>query len=147
MKHVSRIRCHAPALLAAFGFVLRALVPVGYMPATLADGGPFILCDWQNATLVATLAPESQSAGAHTHNSGAHSPADHAPSGEPTDHDANQHDNWAHCPLGVGVASAPLPVEYAFAFPPPRQAIEPPCCTSTPSTPILERYRARAPPF
>jgi hypothetical protein len=93
------------------------------MPATLADGGPFVLCHWQNPALVAAFAHGAQADRSHAHGPGAITDAlaTHAPDGA-HDHDASQHDSWSHCPLGVGVAGGPLPVDHHFAFTPPSQA-------------------------
>ena len=144
---------------AAALFALRALVPIGYMPAALSEGGPIVLCHGLSAPTLRLL--ES-----HTRLHAAADPAaDPAgdPAADPATHHGmhpggaahpaladsvpdRHHDHWEHCPLGVGAsdlavacaadpaAVAPLAELWADADPA--------------SAPIVRvtHYLARAPP-
>jgi hypothetical protein len=111
--------------LGLLAFACRFVIPPGYMPASLADGGPIVLC------------PVGM-------------PADFG-SNEPRHHDTgHDHDDgamaWEHCPLGTlfssvalsndfhltiaAAANDPAPITESFAF-----------VSSTTTV-----FRARAPP-
>jgi hypothetical protein len=113
--------------LAVLFFSIRAVVPVGYMPAPIAAGGPFALCQ---GTSAATLAMLSMVESKHSMHHGIGESADHAghsghsdghtadpvgrpadPVGHPSGHDAH----WEHCPLGIGAADAA--VGFALSVP------------------------------
>src|SRR5690606_39508634 len=63
--------------LALIGFLCRALVPVGFMPAPVADGGPIRVCHGGAAgTLLAALLEQRTSGvlgDSHSHADGHHS--------------------------------------------------------------------------
>ncbi|MGW8367576.1 MAG: hypothetical protein ACWGPN_02715, partial [Gammaproteobacteria bacterium] len=120
------------------GFCCRAVVPLGYMPASLADGGPFALCHGASAATLRLLAavdsmrasgdreadghvrhdPHDRAPGAAGHSGAGHAEAgssraalDHAAA---QDTDNGHFDGWSYCPLGAVVsdaamASAPCP--------------------------------------
>lgn len=130
--------------LAVAFFCVRAVVPIGYMPAPLAEGGPFALCPDASAATLAMLEP------AHAI---AQPPAGHAGHGDHTDqadhtgHPAGGHnEGWEHCPLGIGAADAA--VGFAFSL----LTLEPAALQMdavVPAMPALEPIRtfhARAPP-
>jgi len=89
-------RCllRATALSLACNFV----VPAGYMPAALGDGGPFALCGFESATF------EMMSHGAH-HNHVAGEAAD-------PDSEDNFKDTPEYCPLGALSASSAVPTDF-----------------------------------
>ena len=125
-------------------FLLRAVVPVGYMPAPLSEGGPFVLCHGASAP---TLRLIEAHAGMHhaMHDGAKHDGATHAdPSGSPGDgHD----ERWDHCPLGVGGSDLALAPQ-GLSLPAPDALIdlarvEPTLAASRARTDL---YLARAPP-
>jgi hypothetical protein len=73
--------------------VLRALTPGGYMPGSLADGTPYVLCPYSTPGAGYFLS-RSQGAHSYQHN---HSQAD-------TDNSADR--PWEFCPLGAAFAAA-----------------------------------------
>ena len=124
--------------LALVGFLCRALVPSGFMPAPLADGGPIRLCHGGPAgALLALLEPRGSDearfdvsalhdAASHEHHAAADVASDEhlarhaAASG---DHHA-VHEGWDRCPVGSAfafalVASDPPPVQPAAPGPLP----------------------------
>jgi len=116
-------------------FACRVLTPVGYMPAAIADGGPFILCPGgTQAELVSYLA----GARGHAHHAGHHGTQDAA------EHD--RHGEGADCPLGASFAPA-APTEFQ-----PAAAIDTAAILSVRpvvaafSTAHTPRYHSRAPP-
>lgn len=60
--------------LAISALVLRALIPLGYMPASLASGTPFVLCPGSNTALTRFL-KHAPSAHEHEHDQAAGSAA------------------------------------------------------------------------
>ncbi len=115
--------------MAYASLVCRLLVPVGYMPAPLSEGGPFVLCHGgYQGELVAYLSSSGH--------------AEHAGHAE----DNAVHDVWSYCPTGAASGSValasfqpPLPLAHApyipeaspvkpllAATPPPRQSIRAP---------------------
>jgi hypothetical protein len=117
------------ALLYAFyiAFAAKTLIPVGYMPAALADGWPIRLC-------------EAFPAGVLVSDHGAHH--DH---GEDDDDEGDQH--WRHCPLGALASAAGIPSEYRIRLSSPGQDYLPPPLVSRPVAVRALGFRSRAPPF
>ena len=79
--------------------VAKLLVPVGYMPGSLAAGLPVQLCD-------AGFAPVAHQ---HVHTGHAH-------------HGQHEHDqaselHWKYCPSGALAAAGAIPVEYRIDLP------------------------------
>ena len=134
---------------AFLSFAFRALVPVGFMPAALADGGPFKICHGGVAgALFSALAERTH--GAHSGHSAHHHHAQ-AAAGDALgsgDELPAGHAGWEHCPVGAAVAQAaitsagihfePVPHEQAFARIEPRALV---------ARVIPSVYRARAPPI
>jgi len=130
--------------LALFGFLCRALVPVGFMPAPLADGGPIRVCHGGAAGLLfAALLEQRSSASETAHDS--HADGHHSEHDDP-DRDLN-HEGWERCPVGATFAFAVLvadltlpllPLEHVLAAGEPDVAI--------PRT-LPSLYHARAPPL
>jgi hypothetical protein len=116
--------------LAIAAFLLRAIVPVGFMPAKLSDGGPFVLCPGgPGGTVLSSLVERHASHAQHKHD------------GEGTTHEA-----WEHCPVGAALAAIAPPSEpnlellqfrhvLASAFAPAQTLVDLPAA-----------YLARAPP-
>jgi len=114
-------------------FACRALIPLGYMPASVEDGGPFILCPaGLQAELVQYLDSKRR-------------PVQH----DEHHHDADRHDQHqaeSGCPIGASFASA-IPVA-PLILDTPLQPVAPLVertdapIVSTPET----RYYSRAPP-
>jgi hypothetical protein len=158
--------------LAVLFFGIRAVVPVGYMPAPIAEGGPFALCQGTSAATLAMLAMVEAN---HSMHHGIGEPADHGghsghatghtadladqpgdpvgnqvdpagsqvdPAGRPSGHDAR----WEHCPLGIGAADAA--VGFALSLP----SFGPAAVSRYFSVPELlalepiRRFQARGPP-
>jgi hypothetical protein len=148
-------------------FALRAIVPIGYMPASIGDGGPFVLCHGSSAATLAIFATSwpthggaevHDSAGTHgsieMHGPGGmhHSPADAVASadsaadseaGDPT---GSHDESWEQCELGVGSAGAALATVVPMLVVAPASM---PVDSADARLPVSFRaapYRARAPP-
>lgn len=117
--------------LILLGLACRALIPVGYMPAPLAAGGPVMLCPGVYATALLNL-PGAR--GAHHHH---HATED---SGE------DGHTAWDACAFAAASAAF-LPVAEYIAAPLTFEQLTPPAATEAiaPFLPPLS-YSARAPP-
>lgn len=73
----------------------RFLVPSGFMPASLADGGPIVICHGGTVgRLFASLAVEDT-----TDHRSAHSQSHHQ-DGDSSAGEKEEYDVWEHCPLG-----------------------------------------------
>ena len=130
--------------LGYLGLACRVLVPAGYMPAPLGQGGPVILCHGGIAgQFLASLQTEPTEPDHHAHAhgeaaSGAHDGASHDDSG--------QHEAWELCPIGSALAAAALTAEFdlqTVTLSEPAPAVEPVAFATT----LLARsYWARAPP-
>ena len=132
LQRMSRIA----SLLVWAMFACRALTPLGYMPASFDEGGPYILCagGWQ-AELVQYLDTRrgNQHHGKHQHHGQGASYHD-------------QHAAGAECPIGAGfVAALPVTLQLEVALPPPAAPAAEPTTTPTISAPY-DRYHSRAPP-
>jgi hypothetical protein len=143
--------------LAFLGFVCRALVPIGLMPAAFDDGGPFKFChDGAAGELFRVLASRAvdhaaiDHAAHHDHSASAAGRAalDAAVDADSFDERTAEHAGWEHCPIGTAfahaaVASAELhfdgvPLEHAL------NRVEPPALVARLFAGV---YRARAPPI
>lgn len=123
--------------LALILFGCRALVPVGYMPASLADASLLMPCHGTLAGQLLARLGTPAATHAHDHHAGQDESSD-----PPTSLDA-----WEHCPLGAVASSAALASQPTLG-PLPSARFESPCNAGLAS---LERllaghYRARAPP-
>ena len=142
-RHRRRFRIARAALhLAAVGFLTRVIVPVGYMPAPLAEGGPFAPCHGSYfGRFVKVLSNDSFSAAAQVHHS---DPA--APHHEKTEDAGGVHEAWEHCPLGVVAAGAALGLEHTLKLAELDQDFTHPGDVVVSSALVVGLYRARAPP-
>jgi hypothetical protein len=132
---------HPLLYVAYLALACRLVIPAGFMPAPLADGGPLQLCHGGPAgalfaALAATAAPSDSQ---HEHH---HHDRDDDGGATPTEHDA-----WQYCPVGAVFAFAALVGEpsvdvlglvHAFAAQPTRILV---------SSSRTGAYRARAPPL
>lgn len=137
-------------------FALRAIVPIGYMPASIADGGPFALCHGKSAATLALFVAHDTAQGAgQIHGAGeAHGSADshgqdatQHETDDPFSDPASGHDQrWEECELGIGSAGAAMaPVMPSVLVAPaavPVDSIE----ATLPARFRATLYRARAPP-
>jgi hypothetical protein len=137
--------------LALFSF--RAIVPLGYMPAALGDGGPFALCPGSSL---------------HTNEaSGAHAVFDHHASMDATggmrsaggmhptagthpdagDYPSSGHDErWERCELGIGAADAAIAVDVMFSTAVSVSPSDDSAVANPPNRRLVVNFRARAPP-
>jgi len=122
--------------LAWASFALRVLVPVGYMPAAISDGGPFILCP---GGYQAELLQYLGTSGAHDHGTAAH--AGHASAGQ------GSHAEGSDCSIGATFAAVAPAASTPVVAPAP-QAPRPfaRLQVATVSEPD-QRYHSRAPPI
>lgn len=127
--------------VALLAFLCKAVVPVGYMPVPLDEGGPFVPCHGTIAgVLLLSFGAELRSAAETAHGT-------HAHTGSPSiDDGAAAHEAWEHCPLGIAAASAPVPSEYALDLPVSKDGFEPVRDALAPIARNLCLYRARGPP-
>lgn len=137
--------------VALIGFTVRAVVPLGFMPAPLDQGGPFVPCHGTAAGAMllslAHHASHNEPTRGHQH----HRSPDHTdhlshsrqdPSGEPT----GAHEAWEHCPLGAAAAHAALAQELVFNIAQYAHGFERPEPTTSTYAPRARSYLARAPP-
>ena len=125
-------------------FAVRAIVPIGYMPASLADGGPFTLCHGSSAATLALI--EAHIARQHVGMSHA-APTAGAEHGHPMHDGERTHDkHWDHCPLGIGSADAALSHATEFALGETESIALPELSLSRAFVGRVRPYRSRAPP-
>ena len=122
--------------LAWASFALRVLVPVGYMPAAIADGGPFVLCPGgYQAELIDYLGAAAADGAGAGHHAG-HAAQDHGSHAEGSD-----------CSIGATFAAVG-PAATAPLVAPAPQALRPVVPAAVPSGAApLARYLSRAPPL
>src|SRR5690606_13499965 len=92
--------------LAALGIALQAIVPVGYMPAPIAGGLPFVLCPGGLSGAAFFIADTGLSA----HGAG------HEQQHEHSDGDAEPAAEWQFCPFGAVFGGATLAAESGVPF-------------------------------
>ena len=133
-KRLQRV-CRIATWLAWTAFACRALTPLGYMPAPVGEGGPFMLCpSGAQAELVQFFDTRRDHAdhGGHHHGAG----------------DANheQHRDGSECPIGASFAAA-IPVTLLDLDTPAPTVTLPalPAAAPVAAAPAA-RYHSRAPP-
>jgi hypothetical protein len=133
---------HPLLYVAYLALACRLVIPAGFMPASLADGGPLRLCLGGPAgALLQALAAQ---AGASREQHEQHHHHDHDNEGGAT---PAEHDPWQYCPVGAVFASAALVGESSV------DVLEPDHFFVDQPTRILVSssrtgaYRARAPPL
>ena len=112
---------------------MRAVVPAGYMPAPLAEGGPFVLCPGGLSGANYFLAPGDGEHAHHGHGQGAD--GDDGAVG------------WEFCPTGFVSGLTALAAEPSFAVPFLRQYIPAPGHVAAAYPAAVRSYHARGPPF
>jgi hypothetical protein len=129
--------------LALLAFVTRALIPTGFMPASLGSGWPLQPCPQSfGAAELAVLLDQSDSTSAHAHHHHHHHHHHHG-----SDDAGAGASEPSHCPLGLVlsspalVAAVELPPLLPAASEVPRQA-DPAAVVARPHP----AYRSRAPP-
>lgn len=133
-KPLQRV-CRIATWLVCATFACRALTPIGYMPASATEGGPFILCpSGSQAELVQYL----ESRRANTAHAGHHHHGDGA--------DHERHGDGSECPIGASFATAvPTALPALDTLLPEAEA--PVLPVVAPTVSVAEtRYHSRAPP-
>lgn len=114
--------------LAFLGLAVRVVMPAGYMPAPLAEGGPFVLCP--DGFFSSTFTDATDAA-----------PDDHH------GHAANDAaDIWKFCPFGFVFGSSAPATELAFAVDHLRPALPAFGDNVSIRSAVVLSYDARAPP-
>ena len=134
-------RFRGVASLVVLGFLCRALIPVGFMPAVIGAGGPFALCHGGLAGEFFLRLESQREANATTAAASGHDGhAAHEPAL------AAGHEAWEHCPFGAAFGAALLAADVAMDLTGLAATLE----IVDPSLPVPYRsvssYRARAPP-
>lgn len=135
---------HVLVKLALIGFLCRALVPAGFMPAPIADGGPIRFCHGgaAGALLTALLSQRSSLAEEHAH------AGDHGHGQHEDDHrDHVKHEAWDRCPVGTAFAFAALTADFSLPLLSLEHDFEPVVAGPPVAGVVLAHYRARAPPL
>lgn len=119
---------------AALAVATKLLVPVGFMPAAVADGSPIRLCDGGRAavmhTQMAMPAPDAMAGSAHDHGK-----------------EGAGHHEWERCSLGGLASMAAVAFEISFAVAESGADHEPrPAAMDRRSIERPRRFLARAPP-
>lgn len=127
--------CRIVTWLAWAGFACRALTPLGYMPAAVGDGSPFILCpSGSQAELVQFFDSRRE----HAHHGGHHHGAG--------DVNHDQHRDGSECPIGASFATAiPAALLDLDTLSPPVAPLALPVDAPV-TTAAASRYHSRAPP-
>lgn len=126
------------------GFASRMVIPIGYMPAALGDGGPIKLCP--GGVSPALIQFFEQRRRGHQHDGGDQAPDDGGHRSHSSSSDT-EHDGWRHCPVGTVFSWAPLAAQVDLGV----QMLGHVLAVSAPSVPVNllsdTPYRARAPPI
>ena len=145
-------------LLTLIAFSVRAVVPAGFMPAALADGGPFVLCrDASAATLSLIAAPMAMhpgdqahsAAAAHAHDSvHGHDPMPTSMAARSTANDehSTHATAWEHCSFAAGSMAALVPFNEIPIPTVTPVRVQIPLAAQLRFAEPINRYRARAPP-
>jgi len=136
---------HVLVNLALIGFLCRALVPVGFMPAPLADGGPIRICHGgASGALFAALLELQSANGFEEH---AHGDLHGHQQDQQDDHDRNaNHDGWERCPVGAVFAFAVLVSDFALPLLPLDHVLARSDSNLAVLPALPGHYQARAPP-
>lgn len=135
MSKLQQRVCRIATLLAWTAFACRAVTPLGYMPAAIGDGGPFILCPSGSQAEIVQFLDASRG---QSHHAGHH----HDAAGG--DHD--QHSDGSECPIGASFATA-IPATLLDLDTPAPPVTQPASTVDAPAAAIAApRYHSRAPP-
>lgn len=122
-------------------FSLRAIVPLGYMPASLSDGGPFTLCPGTSP-----ITPEMPGDHEKMHHAVAMD-RDGVMHSDAGDHPAAGHDErWERCELGASAADAAMAHVAGLSVPASAHLPGDSVVANLQGPRLVVRYRARAPP-
>lgn len=127
--------------LACLGFACRALVPVGYMPAPLADGGPIRLCHGGVSQVLLQALEQRRAVHAHEGHQEQHDEHHDHGNGEDA---ANG--GWAYCSIGSVVSWAALAARIDMGFLTLEHELGVGTRPAPPNLPFQRLYQARAPP-
>jgi hypothetical protein len=154
-----RARSSQRCLRLALGFfLLRALIPVGFMPAPLGSGGPVMVCNGGFAgAFFATLAANRSTAAmsAHLADSATRMPSDMGDPSAATPHEHGSgtggapdraHEGWEHCSFGTAASFAALAQDFVFDLLSLEHALADTEPASTNPVAFFSSYQARAPP-
>lgn len=137
------------AVALALGFICRALIPAGFMPAAIGAGGPIAVC--HGGLAGAFFRQIAEDRGGHGAHGFAHGDADshaghQAPDTAGAAPDQASHEAWEHCPIGAAFGPAAVGGEFAPDLLTLEHELEP----VEPARPAaflpVSSYRARAPP-
>jgi hypothetical protein len=159
--------------LVMVGLLCRALIPVGFMPAAIADGGPVVICHGGLAgEFFRELAAHRDDGAGHGGQQGPGGHAGHAMRAAadlhagpgsvsdaghgddprsvsaPGDDDASggAHEAWHHCPIGAFFGAAAIGAAFELSLP----VLEDRLDAIEPAAPLLQPFvsshRARGPP-
>lgn len=124
-----RARRHLIGLV-LLGLAVRVIMPAGYMPAPIGEGGPFVLCPGGLSGAQYFLADDGEHADGHEH--------------DPDD--ARQANAWAFCPLGAVFGSAVLVTDLVAAVPSPLTFVPAADPQSVEISTAIRTTRVRGPP-
>jgi hypothetical protein len=125
----------------------KLLVPPGYMPSAIADGGPIRLCDvGLPATLVSGAGAGEHIVGAHEAHANAGALRDRAAAAHDQGGRSDKHHEWEHCPLGGLASLAAIADDWQIALPYAVQRHFVPVDFVAFDRQIFIAFRSRAPP-
>ena len=131
------------------GFLLRALIPIGFMPGSPASGGPFIICHGGLAGAFFEQLSEQAHAAPIPGTRSDHAAMGHGQHPDPatgSDEHAAIHEAWDHCPTGATAGAAALAPDFAFTLLTlSHTQVDAAARFGIPASP-LNSYQARAPP-
>jgi hypothetical protein len=139
-------RLRGVASVVVLGLLCRSLIPAGFMPAAIGEGGPVAVCHGGLAgeffrRLEAPGAAEPEAFAGHGAHAAHGGQADH---GAPAP--AADHEGWEHCPFGAAFGAALPADDVAPELPTLVQAFEIVEATRPAAYRPASSYRARAPP-
>ena len=128
--------------LVLVGLLPKFLVPLGYMPSAIADGGPLVLCE-----SFAALPGQAEDAHTHHHSTAAHghgaTDTDEAPA---PDQDAG-HGQWERCSLGGLATVAAITADWNAPLIDSTHELVATATRATYSRNQRQPFQARAPPL
>lgn len=142
---------------AVLSLAAKLLIPIGYMPGALADGGPIVLCGaGMPGGIMAALGSGADHARSHEHVDASHHADLHAGHGSPAEHDpghdsehgpGSDHGPWERCVLGALAFLAPLAVAGVPSIAPLGSSETPPVESARLESRSIAVVRARGPPY
>jgi hypothetical protein len=118
--------------LILLGLAVRAVMPAGYMPAPIGEGGPFVLCPGSLSGATLILAAQAQAAGHH---------------GDQYDHGSGDGSHfWEFCAFGAALGAAAIGNDADLVLPVFEQVLISTRSELPARSPGLHPFDARAPP-